>query len=859
MALLYVDMLDNENALLCYEKAEKIYLQTKDTLNPQYPVFLLEYGAALAESNNYTKALDLTFKAKNSDKKMYGELSQSYAADLNNLGFIYNRLNRFAETEYFFTEALAIKKQLSHQRIDSYLNSLNNLISFYANIGRDDEAMELSQELEKSMERSDFTDTLKRAVFAHNLGIHYKNWGNFSKSHFYFKEALRYYAAVYGPENSMAAQIYLDMGTTFFVENKWEEVTRCLKKAAELMGKFQQDENINTIGTLCNLAIILKEINNPEQGTKYADKALDLVKKLNVTQQDVLEQAYLTKAQLAADVGRIQESMDYFRKYLDLKYSFLEQTFSYMTESEKLFFLEEFEKEIRNYYSVILNNIKEYPELIKTLLDFRLKTKSLLLNNLSKIKEKIRNQKNPGLEARFDAMCMKRETIAKLMNFNTDEYPQALSEAQKLKVEADQMEKEISLSLSTSLSSEKTIFWKDLQKSLTPGEAAIEIFQSYLIYDNNQGKGTNYTFIILKDKGDPIAVSIDRPENWETQVLLAYRNSIANMKTDASLYARLWQLVSDQVKDCKTLYVSPDGIYNQINLNTLYHAQTSKYLIEETELHVMSSLRMIPDLKNTVEKKPQSAVLIGNPRFDLDLTKVTTSDKNLYASAKRGAFGFVLSELPGTKSEVDNIQKTLNASGILTTVFTEDAATEKQVKKIKSPDILHIASHGFFMEDFKDEQLAGYSKLEKDYYKNPMLRCGLFLSGSNNTYSITNQNSSSINDFEDGMLSAFEAMNLKLDNTQLVVLSACETGLGKVKNGEGVFGLQRAFKLAGAKSIIMSLWAVSDDATKDLMTKFYSIWAKQGNQYNSFREAQLELKKTFPEAVYWGAFVMYDK
>jgi len=170
--------------------------------------------------------------------------------------------------------------------------------------------------------------------------------------------------------------------------------------------------------------------------------------------------------------------------------------------------------------------------------------------------------------------------------------------------------------------------------------------------------------------------------------------------------------------------------------------------------------------------------------------------------------------------------------------------------------VVHFATHGFFLEDYPEETLSAMSKTEQAYYKNPMMRSGIFFSGANKTYSLNTTTISQLKDFEDGMLTAYEAMNLNLDNTELVVLSACQTGLGKVKNGEGVFGLQRAFKLAGAKSIIMSLWPVSDDATMELMVNFYNSWTATGDLYTAFKVAQLAVKKKYPEPYYWGAFVL---
>jgi len=862
-ALLYRDMQIPLKAKECYQKAEKIFAKTKDTLNPQYPVFLLEYGSMLAESFQFEKALSLTYRAKNIDKQLYTENSGAYAGDLNNLGYIYSKMNKIVETEQFYTQSLKIKKGLSFVRLDNYLSTLSNLVVFYCNVGRDEEAKELAKELEEGLKNKGFTDTLKRATFANNLGIHFKDWGDQAKSLRYFKDALTYYEAIYGPDNLFMAEVYMDMGTVFFSSDNFKEASDHLNKAAEIYSKTKVEENVNTIGMLCNLAIILKEVNKAKEGNVYINKALELTKKFNVTQPDLLEQVYIGKAEVAADLNDVKTATEYFGKYLDLKYSEIEQNFSYMTENEKMFFLEEFENNIKNFYSTILSHMEKYPELIKSLLDFRLKTKAMLLNNLSKIKERIIEMNDPALTEKFDELKLKRETVAKLMSFNTDEYPNALAEASVLKGEADLLEKEISLKVSGGLAGEATgsINWKSIQKLLAPGEAAIEVFQSYLVYDNDQGKGTNYTYIVIKPAGDPFALSIDRPITWEDEVLNLYRNSIDFKKNEPDLYRRLWKFVDEKLTDTKTVYISPDGIYNQVNLNTLFNDEKKKYLIEEKDLHLVTTLNDLQAIKTSVFKKPANAVLVGNPKFDYDITKLNPpkKEKEVTALASRGAFGFVLSELPGTKIEVEVIKNIFDKNGVACKLIMEESANERDVKRIKNPDVLHLATHGFFLEDPKEEDLAGYDRLEIEFYKNPMMRSGIFFSGANKNYAINTANAGSIDDFEDGMLTSYEAMNLSLDRTELVVLSACQTGLGKVKNGEGVYGLQRAFKLAGAKSIIMSLWPVSDDATKDLMIAFYDGWIKKGNLYQAFKEAQLEVKKKYPDPYFWGAFILVGK
>ncbi len=203
--------------------------------------------------------------------------------------------------------------------------------------------------------------------------------------------------------------------------------------------------------------------------------------------------------------------------------------------------------------------------------------------------------------------------------------------------------------------------------------------------------------------------------------------------------------------------------------------------------------------------------------------------------------------LPGTKNEVETIQKIAQENNIFCKIYLENDANEENLKKLVSPTILHIATHGFFIEEQKQNRNS-----EEKKFDNPLLRSGILLAEAELTL-----NEKPTSNKENGIVLAQEALNLNLQGTELVVLSACETGLGEVKAGEGVFGLQRSFQEAGAKSILMSLWKVDDYATQELMTLFYeNLLQKKQPKRLAFQNAQNALKEKYIYPYYWGAFVM---
>lgn len=184
-------------------------------------------------------------------------------------------------------------------------------------------------------------------------------------------------------------------------------------------------------------------------------------------------------------------------------------------------------------------------------------------------------------------------------------------------------------------------------------------------------------------------------------------------------------------------------------------------------------------------------------------------------------------------------------------------ASEENFKAIHSPALLHVATHGFFLPESQASSEKVFGVDVSQAKDNPLLRSGLMLANAEQTM-LSDDQSVEVNSTNNGVLTAYEVITLDLKNTDLVVLSACETGLGEIKSGEGIYGLQRAFQVAGAESVVMSLWKVSDEATMQLMTNFYKEWMGGKPKEEAFFSAQKTLRETFQEPYYWGAFVMLN-
>jgi CHAT domain-containing protein len=310
--------------------------------------------------------------------------------------------------------------------------------------------------------------------------------------------------------------------------------------------------------------------------------------------------------------------------------------------------------------------------------------------------------------------------------------------------------------------------------------------------------------------------------------------------------------------DTKTkVYISPSGLLHKISFPAIAKEQDI-YLCDAYDIEIKSTTGKIASggaVETIYESsRPTTATIFGGINYDTDSTSYQ---------------GWTY--LEGTKTETQKIDKILKKGKVEVSYFTNTNATEGEFKQLASnSNILHIATHGFFYPDPKDVVLEsdtmevveditfrggsrgfGVNSFVENY--NPLMRSGLVFAGANDVWSKQNKTDS----IDDGVLTAQEVSNIDMRKTDLVVMSACETGLGDIKGSEGVYGLQRAFKMAGVNYMIMSLWQVPDKETEEFMTKFYKKLIKKNNIKQAFAETQKEMRKKY-DPYFWAAFVLVE-
>lgn len=410
--------------------------------------------------------------------------------------------------------------------------------------------------------------------------------------------------------------------------------------------------------------------------------------------------------------------------------------------------------------------------------------------------------------------------------------------------------------------------WKDVKKHLGEHEAAIEFINLWGITPDNLNDGhSSFGAIILRNDSDfPIFVKLAQDstitnlyefdEEGVKQCELLYSRPVSNQ-----LYQIIWEPLLPYLSDVETVYYAPTGVLQDINLDWIEDGD-SNVLATKYNLYRLSSTREI--LIRDKCRYHNNATLYGDIAYSIKESPLHEFVKSKYRSSTRAGFG----PLKGTSIELDSIKCELNSRAVGYKEFRKELASEEAFRKLsgQSPEVIHIATHGFYYsrdEIEKEYKSGNFCNFIAYQGMNPELyHSGLALSGAQDTWHNESGDISKYVEMKsdnDGILLSSEIAQMDLSNTDLVVLSACETALGNVKS-EGVYGLQRAFKLAGVNSLIMSLWKVDDGATQILMTSFYQNYLNGMSKREALLSAQNKVRNTpgFEDPYNWAAFILLD-
>lgn len=848
----------NAKSMVAYEKGQyqkaidlanqslTLAVQSFGTISNEYLISLSNRGYAESGIGNYTRALSTFKNAANISFELHPLPHVTQIETLGELAKIQMEMSVFDSAAYYINFARYIyievpKKNKAHYDSSTYLLTsayfkINNLdASLHKELGQLNQALIILRD-QVDMMQAFYPDDYKTL---HDYQVTINNLANYSIGDLAFEDAKEYSLEYYGlikNNNDDLDMIHAlqNIGSVYRHLEVFDSAISYWNTALNLIESSGYEETYIHTALLNNFGEFYISLEQYEPGIKYLNTSLEIQRR----KADLNPELYRTTLFNLAVGYRWSEAyakadLIYNNLIAELLDNII-HNFTYLSDNEKLSFYKNQLSILEDYTSFALEvsgiipiqkSDTPYinPEIAGKLYDLQLTTKAVILNASKRMKNNILTSGDSTLVYIYSLWEERKNQLAQKLLSETE----ATDEIKQLKEKIEENEKWLtnnSRSFRAGFNFQP-FSWKEVQQTLQPGEAAVEIIRLV--------NGLVYGALIItpETKEQPLfsLVMSTRSKHLEKQYYFYYQNSILQKSTDTISYAKYWKPIIDSIKTKmggampNRVYVSNDGIYNQINLNTLYDAAQQNYVLDQTEIVILDNTRDLLNQKKKISASQKQAVLFGKPSF----------------SMQRDHDGKFV-DLPGTGKEVNLIDETLLAAKWNTIVYTEESATETNLKKLSNMNVLHLASHGFFDPQTRDESTS---------IAETMIRSGIALAGVND----------SIKQMDDGLLTAYEVISLNLDSTVLVVLSACETGKGVTNNGDGVYGLQRALHVAGAENIIMSLWKVDDQATQKLMVNFYKHWIKTNNMRKAFETAQKELRKEYPQPYYWGAFILTGK
>lgn len=825
-------------------RMEKDALQIREKIigkdHPDYIMSLNNLANMYASLGDYSEAIRIGTEVLQRRESLLGIEHPDYAVAMSNLSSYYTLIGNYSEAIRLGKKALQIREEILGKNHPDCAYTLSNLAENYADLGNYVEAISLSLEALKIREEVLGKSHPDYALSLNNIAGYYRDLGNYAKAIHFITEALRIYKEVTGKESMAYATTLANLASYYSDSGNSVEAVDLMKEALSIYEKTLGKENLRYSLLLNNLAVDLSDLGKIEEATLLNEEVLQIREKIlgshhptTIGSLHNLSCVYFLKS----DFGRAScYALKATQRYLQQILS----TFTHLVSQERSFYWHKygnwFTQELPIYAYYIHSD-----SLIAASYDGALLSKGLLLNADTEVRQLIQKSGDSILLEKYDEIRMNQQILNKL-------YEKPISERF---LNADSLER-VNKDLEQELMNKSKAYgdytrnlnirWQNVQRKLGKQDIAIEFLEFPVGNDSIM-----YVALTLKQgmKCPKMIPLFEKKQLMQIDKKLLYDTP--------TLSQIVWQPLAEELKGVRNVYFSPAGELHNIAIESL-PSSDSTFIAERLNVYRLSSTRQL-----VVEEKPREireAVLYGGLDYYANENELLAANKS-YPNTFR-SFGeqpvqidslFLrgnISELQGAKREVEEINQMLCDTEITSSLFTGIKGTEESFKAHSGQQIglLHISTHGFYWTESEAKQFKNFRflMLNRDnsskYIEDKSLtRSGLLFSGAGTAL----QKGASSN-LEDGILTAKELSSLDLGGVDLVVLSACQTGLGEI-TGDGVFGLQRGFKKAGAKSLLMSLWKVDDKATQILMTRFYKNLIDGKSKIDALREAQRYLQE----------------
>ena len=845
----YITLLNNlamsYSALGQYNEAVRLGTEALNLNKKIYGKKHLEYATSLgnlamynASLGNYAESVRLETEALQIREKILGNKHPDYATSLNNFASYNSSLGNYAEAIRLATEALQIQEVVLGKEHPDYATSLNNLAGYNSSLGNYAEAIRLETKSLKIKEKLLGKEHPVYAMSLNNLAVYNSSLGNYAEAVRVATEALQIQEKVFGKEHPDYARSLSNLaGYNSSLGNYAEAIqleTEALQIRERVLGKGHPDYATS----LSNLAGYYSDIGNHTEVIRLENEALQIREKVFGKEHP----NYALSLAFLAVYNKLDNNTDAIRYCVEATEALagiVRRTFADLTARERNLFWEQYKAWFEGTIHSIAYDMPS-DSLAMNGYNGALMTKGLLLNSEMELSTLLKESGDEEVANIYNDLKNLRLQINKLYEMPVAERP---LDADSLERAAQGMERQLvqRSKIYGDYTANLVIDWEQVRQRLSDGEMAVE-FVSFPLRNDSVMYAA---YCLRKDMPSPKMVPL-----FEEKQLKDIDKGLF-LSSDA-LYNLVWKPLEGEMESVSTVYFAPAGELYNIPVENL-PIDGNTYNSDIRDYRRLSSTRQLALRRDDVEVA--RAAVYGGLKYDTD-TVTLANDSRKYRAAEPAQWPSRavadslnlrsgVSELPATKIEAEKIDKALETARIDTRLYTDTIGTEASFKALSGSGVnaLHIATHGFYWTEREAAQLDGLAFLGTDMpaavkEDKALTRSGLLLAGANTAL----KGLPLPDGVEDGVLTAKEIAGMDLRDLDLVALSACQTGLGEI-TGDGVFGLQRGFKKAGAGALLMSLWKVDDTATQLLMTQFYKNLLAGMGKYEALAAAQKYLRE----------------